>query len=102
MQAVDLLMCQAAARPVVLRANSLVVGRVVLGVVVVVVMATAKHARCIAPPVQAVATRPRFLSSHKMTGLCIAAIVIRHKIPLIEVLAGRVGNFDEYYLPESW
>jgi len=50
--------------------------------VVAVVVVLESHARCIPPFVRTVAMRLRYLFSHVVTSLCIAAIAIRRSDPL--------------------
>src|SRR5712692_11024794 len=71
-----------------LHARDRAVATVVAAVVAAVV--TAKPVRCILPPAQAVARRPRFPSNLAKTGLCIAATVTSHKAPAGRATAAAV------------
>lgn len=63
---------------------------VVAGVVVL-----ESHARCIPPFVRTVVTRPRYLFSHVVTSLCIAAIAISRRGLAEVVIVDRAGNHYE-------
>jgi len=73
-------------------------GNLVTGIavmVVVTVVAFAKHARCTPLHVLAVAMRHRYLSSHEAIGLSIAAIVTRRKALAAIATVDRAGNSHE-------
>ena len=66
---------------------------VMVAVVAIVVFATANHVRCIAPLVQAVGTRRKFLSSHETTAPYTVEIASSLKGPQIAAIAvSRVGS----------
>lgn len=63
--------------------------------VVVVAVVLESHARCIPPFVRTVVTRPRYLFSHVVTSLCIAAIAISRRGLAEVVIVDRAGNHYE-------
>jgi hypothetical protein len=64
-------------------------------VVVAVVVVLESHARCIPPFVRIVAMRPRYLFSHVVTSLYIAAIAISRRSLAEVVTVDRAGNHHE-------
>ena len=66
----------------------------VVGMVAVVVVLVS-HARCIPPFVRTVAMKPRYLFSHVVTSLCIAAIAISRRGLAEVVTVDRAGNHHE-------
>jgi len=70
----------------------------VTGIVVTVAVtavALGKHARCTPLHVLAVAMRHRYLSSHEVIGLSIAAIVTRRRALAAIATVDRAGNSYE-------
>ncbi len=67
----------------------------VVGMVVAVVVVLESHAKCIPPFVRIVAMRLRYLFSHVVTSLCIAAIAISHRGLAGVVTVDRAGNYHE-------
>jgi hypothetical protein len=53
------------------------------------------HARCIPRPAPVAATRPRYLSSHAMTGLSIAAIASNRNAQAAPTTDGPAGNLHD-------
>ena len=53
------------------------------------------HARCIPRPAPVVATRPRYLSSHAMTGPFIAAIASNRNAQAAPTTEGPAGNLHD-------
>ena len=60
-----------------------------------------RHAKYIAPPVPVVARRHRYLFSHEMADLCIAAIVTNRNVLVARTTDDRAGNLYDRNLGES-
>ena len=74
-----------------------------VGAVVAADIANASLARCIQLPALIVVMKHRYLSSHEMIGLSIAAIVTSHRVRAAAITtAARAGSSDDRNFSAPW